>query len=123
MASSADPKRIAILALLLVAFAAVAVYRLRPALVPSVAVGGGKVAQVGSYTVPVLGWERGAAAGGADPSFGEEPLHVQRASDPDTGPAPHGPTAPAAPSTADADAGGDLRGWEVDPASTAPVSP
>ena len=46
MASNADPKRIAILVLLLVAFAAVAVYRLRPALVPSVAVIGALVVLV-----------------------------------------------------------------------------
>lgn len=58
MLSSLEPKKIAILAVLLVVLAAVVVYRLRPALVQAVAVGGGKVARVGSYTVPVLGWER-----------------------------------------------------------------
>jgi len=57
VASNTDPKKIAILVLLLVAFAVVAVYRLRPALVPGVTAGG-RVTQVGSYTVPVLGWER-----------------------------------------------------------------
>jgi hypothetical protein len=56
--NSLEPKKIAILAVLLVVLAAVVVYRLRPALVQAVAVGGGKVAQVGSYTVPALGWER-----------------------------------------------------------------
>jgi hypothetical protein len=56
--NSLEPKKIAILAVLLVVLAAVVVYRLRPALVQAVAVGRGKVAQVGSYTVPGLGWER-----------------------------------------------------------------
>jgi len=56
--NSLEPKKIAILAILVVVLVAVVVYRLRPALVQSVAVGGGKVAQVGSYNVPVLGWER-----------------------------------------------------------------
>lgn len=61
MARSADPKKIATLALLLVVLAAAVVYRLRPALVQAVAAGGGKVGQVGSYTVPVLGWDRAKA--------------------------------------------------------------
>jgi hypothetical protein len=56
--NSLEPKKIAILAVLLVVLAAVVVYRLRPALVQAVAVSRGKVAQVGSYTVPGLGWER-----------------------------------------------------------------
>lgn len=58
MPNSLEPKKIAVLAVLLVVLVAVVVYRLRPALVQAVTVGGGKVAQVGSYTVPVLGWER-----------------------------------------------------------------
>lgn len=58
MANSADPKRIAVLALLLVVLGVVVVFRLRPALVAGVSRGGGKAARVGSYTVPPLAWDR-----------------------------------------------------------------
>jgi hypothetical protein len=58
VASGTDPKKVAILALLLAALVVVVVYRLRPALVQGAAVGGGRAVQVGSYTVPALGWDR-----------------------------------------------------------------
>jgi hypothetical protein len=58
VASRPDPKKAAILALLLLALVVVVVYRLRPALVQGAPVGGGRALQVGSYTVPALGWDR-----------------------------------------------------------------
>ncbi len=58
MASNADPKRIAFLALLLVVLGVVVVFRLRPALVGEVTRGSGTLAKVGSYRVPTLAWDR-----------------------------------------------------------------
>ena len=48
-----------LLVVLLLGLAFVVVYRLRPALVQGVTMSASKVAQVGRYTVPPLGWERG----------------------------------------------------------------
>lgn len=61
MASKQDPKRLAVLVVLLVAVAIVAALRLRPLLLESVLTPGGSAVQVGSYSVPVLGWERDEA--------------------------------------------------------------
>jgi hypothetical protein len=60
VANSSNPRRLAILIVLLVVLAAVAVYRLRPALVESIVPSSDteKAAQVGNYNVPLLGWEK-----------------------------------------------------------------
>ena len=58
MAGNADPKKIALLAALLVALGAVVVFRLRPALMSGMSRSGGPLARVGSYTVPSLAWDR-----------------------------------------------------------------
>lgn len=61
MAGNADPRRLALLAGLLVVLAAVVVYRLKPALVEGV-VGAASTApgKIGSYDVPRLGWDPSA---------------------------------------------------------------
>ena len=57
MAAKSDPRKLAVLAGLLVMLAVVVVYRLRPALVEGIAGGAGPAAgKVGSYDVPKLGW-------------------------------------------------------------------
>jgi hypothetical protein len=101
VASNTDPKRIATLALLLVALAMVAVYRLRPALVQGVAVGGGKVAQVGSYTVPVLGWGRAQPRVVPTPRLGRSlfTFSAPPTPTPDRRPTAPPPTPPSPPPT------------------------
>ncbi len=58
MSSNTDPKKLAALALLLVALAVVVVFRLRPALSGGVSRRGVAVGKVGSYKVPGLAWDR-----------------------------------------------------------------
>jgi hypothetical protein len=58
VASRTDPKRIAILTLLLAVLGVVVVFRLRPALVGEVGRRSGTLAKVGSYKVPTLAWDR-----------------------------------------------------------------
>jgi hypothetical protein len=58
VASRTEPRKVAILAALLVALVLVVVYRLRPALVGGATGGGDRAVKVGSYTVPALGWDR-----------------------------------------------------------------
>jgi hypothetical protein len=59
VANRIDPKKIGFLALLLVVLSVLVVYRLRPALEEGMGVSSARLAQVGRYTVPSLGWERG----------------------------------------------------------------
>ena len=80
MAAKPDPRKIAVLAGLLVVLAGVVVYRVRPALVEGIAGGAGPAAgKIGSYDVPALGWSASAtpkAAGQAGRSlftFGPPP--------------------------------------------------
>ena len=58
MARDARPRNVAVLAALLVVLAVVAIVRLRPVLVSGAAAGNDKAVHVGSYSVPVLGWDR-----------------------------------------------------------------
>ncbi|MGD1147100.1 MAG: hypothetical protein ABR961_04015 [Thermoanaerobaculaceae bacterium] len=58
MARNARLRNVAALAALLMALAVVVVVRLRPALVAGTAAGSAKAVHVGSYSVPVLGWDR-----------------------------------------------------------------
>jgi hypothetical protein len=58
VANNADPKKVAILAVLLLVLATVVALRLRPTLIASVGASGVKLAHIGSYTVPVLEWGR-----------------------------------------------------------------
>ncbi len=58
MAGKTDPRKAAILALLVVVLAVVVVTRLKPALVSQVVGGtGGGPARIGAYEVPRLGWD------------------------------------------------------------------
>jgi hypothetical protein len=70
VANSADPKRIAVLAALLVVLGVVVVFRLRPALVAAGRGGSGKLAKVGTYTVPALEWDRAVPREVPTPSSG-----------------------------------------------------
>jgi hypothetical protein len=70
VAGNADPKKIALLALLLVVLGVAVVYRLRPALVARARGAGGKSAQVGSYKVPSLAWDRNLVREVPTPSTG-----------------------------------------------------
>ena len=57
MAGEAKTKNVAVLAALLVVLAVVVVFRLRPALVSGTAAESEKAVRVGSYSVPILGWD------------------------------------------------------------------
>jgi hypothetical protein len=58
VARDARPRNVAVLAALLVVLAVVAIVRLRPVRVSGAAAGNDKAVHVGSYSVPVLGWDR-----------------------------------------------------------------
>jgi hypothetical protein len=60
----------AILLLLAAVLGGVAIYRVRPALVEGVLASGGKVAQVGNYQVPELGWDKDEARAVPSPGTG-----------------------------------------------------
>ena len=96
MPSSIDPKKAGVLALLLVVLAVVVVYRLRPALMEGVAASGGKLAQVGKYTVPSLGWDRAKQRDMAAPVPGRNLFTFGAAPTPTPDPRPT-PTPPPPP--------------------------
>ena len=58
MASSSNPRNVAILLGLLVVLAVVVAFRLNSPLVAGVAADGGRAVKVGSYAVPSLGWDQ-----------------------------------------------------------------
>ena len=61
MAGRTDPRRLVLLVVLLVALVVVIVVRVRPALQEAaVANDNEKMPQISTYSVPVLGWEKGA---------------------------------------------------------------
>jgi len=99
--NSIDPKKAGILALLLVVLAVVVVYRLRPALMEGVPASGGKIAQVGRYTVPSLGWERGKPRAVPTPTTGRNlfTFGVPPTPTPDPRPTPTPPPPPPPPPT------------------------
>lgn len=98
--STSDPRKVAVLVVLLLVLVAAIVYRLRPTLVESVVVGQAKLPQARTYKVPVLGWKPAGSRALPTPSIGRSlftfGLPPTPTPDPRPTPTPY-PTLPPAP--------------------------
>lgn len=99
MASNAEPRRLALLVVLLVALAVVYMVRVRPALQEGVARDDRTQVQVSTYKVPILGWQKEVASAEAGSgasrnlfTFGPPPTPT-----PDHRPTPTRPPPPPPP--------------------------